>query len=86
MSLTTAFGISEEDIENVLLANAVKVANSGGKDFEAMAQEIYNEFDDEDFDRVAKAALDSGTEMDEQTDGAYAEIRLILVEQGVLKN
>lgn len=84
MSLRSAFEVTAEDIENVLRQNAVQVANSEGKPFDVMAEEIHGVWDDE-FDRVAKAALDSGVELDEQTDGAYGEIRSILVEQGILK-
>lgn len=84
--MSMAFGITEDDIESVLHANVLRVANSNGKNFAAMASEIYGEFDEADFDRVAQAALDSGVEMDEQTEAAYAEIAVILMERGILES
>lgn len=85
MSLSMAFGITEEDITTVLRQNAVQVANSNGVPFDIMGEQIFNDWTDLEFDRVAKAALDGGVEMDDQVEAAYAEIRDILVEQGVLK-
>lgn len=49
-----------------------------------MAEVLFSEFDVDEFDRIAKAALDSGTETDEQIDGAYKEIELILKARGIL--
>lgn len=85
MSLSMAFGITEEDITTVLRQNAVQVANSNGDPFDIMGEQIFNDWTDLEFDRVAKAALDGGVEMDDQVEAAYAEIRDILVEQGILK-
>ena len=85
MSLSMAFGITEEDITTVLRQNAVQVANSNGVPFDIMGEQIFNDWTDLEFDRVAKAALDGGVEMDDQVEAAYAEIRDILVEQGILK-
>lgn len=85
MSLSTAFGITEDDITTVLRQNAAQVANTNGQKFEVMAEQLHNDWTDVEFDRIADAALDGGLEMDEQTDAAHAEIRAILVEQGVLK-
>lgn len=85
MSLAMAFGITEEDITNVLRQNAAQVANSNGVPFDIMGEQIFNDWTDLEFDRVAKSALDGGVEMDDQVDAAYAEIRAILVEQGTLK-
>lgn len=86
MSLSNAFEVSEDDIETVLSQNAAQVANTSGRSFEQMAVEIHDGWlGGGELDRIAGAALDGGTEMDEQTDAAHAEIRSILVEQGVLK-
>lgn len=82
MSLSMAFGITEDDISTVLRANWAKVANTDGKDFEEMASDLIVEID---ADRVASAALDGGTEVDDQTDAAHEEIRKILIEDGVIK-
>ncbi|KVP39965.1 hypothetical protein [Burkholderia ubonensis] len=85
MNLSTAFGITEEDIANVLRQNAVHVANSNGMSFAAMSEQLYNDWTNVELARVAKAALNGGVEMDQQTTAAHGEIRAILVEQGVLK-
>lgn len=85
MSLSMAFGITEEDITTVLRQNAAQVAKSNGVPFDIMGEQIFNDWTDLEFDRVAKAALDGGVEMDDQVEAAYAEIRDILVEQGILK-
>lgn len=85
MSLSMAFGITEEDIATVLRQNAAQVANSNGVPFDIMGEQIFNDWTDLEFDRVAKAALDGGVEMDDQVEAAYAEIRDILIEQGILK-
>ena len=78
----TAFQISEEDIENVLHEYWARVSNSRGQSFEQMASELFNEID---HGRVEKAALDSGIDLDVQTNGALKEIKAILVEKGVLE-
>lgn len=86
MDISMAFGITEEDICTVLLKNVSQVANSDGKSFEDMADAIFNNWcGGVEFDRIAGAALDGGTEMNDQTEAAHAEIREILLEQGVLK-
>lgn len=76
-----AFGISQDDVEQVLRDNAPRLANPAGKSLEALAAEI---FDDIDAAAVERAALDGGTEMDEQTDAAHEEIARQLEEAGVL--
>lgn len=86
MTMGTAFGISEDDIETVLRQNATQVASSGGIPFEQMAEHIFSEWaGGVEHGRIEDAALNGGVDMDEQTDAAHAEIRAILVEQGVLK-
>lgn len=83
--MMAAFGISEVDIETVLQDNAAQVANTGGQSFELMSEKIYDDWTDVEHNRIADAALKGGAEMDDQTNAAHAEIRTILVEQGVLK-
>lgn len=85
MSLSMAFGISEDDLATVLEMHAAHVANTNGVPFSVMAEQLFNDWSSTEFDRVAAAALDGGVDMDDQTSAAYEEIRAILVEQGVLK-
>jgi hypothetical protein len=85
MNLTAAFGIAENDIETVLRNNAALVANTAGQSFEQMSEKIFDDWTDIEHNRIADAALDGGVDMDDQTNAAHAEIRTILVEQGVLK-
>lgn len=82
MTLTMAFGIDEQDIENVLQAHSLRVTNTRGLSFASMAAELLPDIDAE---RVAEAALEGGDELDEQTSAAYEEIHAILVEQGVIE-
>jgi len=77
-----AFQVTSEDIEGVLSAYSLRVADSKGKSFETMAAELIEEID---CGRVEKAALDSGETLDEQTQGAFDEIKAILTEMGVLE-
>ena len=78
----TAFQITNEDIENVLRNYSLRVTDTQGKSFETMAAELIGEIDCE---RIEKAALMSGSDLDEQTQGAYDEIKKILVELGILE-
>lgn len=82
MSCCMAFQVTEDDIENVLQDYALRVSDTQGKSFETMAAELLGEIDCE---RVEKAALKAGTELDEQTSAAYQEIKTILTEIGVLE-
>ena len=77
-----AFGITADDVENVLHSYALSVTNTSRKSFETMAAELIEEID---HGRVEKAALESGCDFEEQTQGAYDEIKAILVEIGVLE-
>lgn len=79
---STAYQITAEDIENVLRSYSLRVVDTQGKSFEAMAAELIDEIDCE---RVEKVALNSGCDIDDQTQGAYDEIHRILVEIGVLE-
>lgn len=61
--LLMAWETTVEDVENVLRQMGID---------EVSAEEIHDQLDVE---AVAKAALDAGVEMDDQTEGAYAEIK-----------
>jgi hypothetical protein len=61
--LLQAWETTVEDVENVL--------EQLGDDI-ALAPELHGELDHE---AIARAALDSGIELEEQTEGAYAEIK-----------
>ena len=80
--MCTAFEISPDDIESVLHSYSLRVANTQGQSFEAMAAELIDEIDR---DRVEKAALKGGVDLGDQTSAALAEIKDILVEMGVLE-
>lgn len=79
--MTMAFQVTEEDIENVLHDHSMHVADTQGKSFETMASELIHEINDA---RVEAAALAAGIDLEEQTRGAYDEIKTILVEIGTL--
>lgn len=82
MQNCTAFQITEEDIANVLHQHSMRVMNTRGESFETMASALIEEIDHA---RIEKAALASGCELDHQTQGAFDEIKNILVEIGVLE-
>lgn len=67
-ALLQAWETTVEDVENVLVQM--------GEDI-ALAPELHGNLDHE---TIARAALDSGVEMEEQTEGAYAEIKRQIVE------
>jgi len=77
----TAYEATVEDVENVLRSNSLAVANTNGKSFETMANELHGDLD---FDLIEQAAL-AGDDLDEQTDYANDEIARQLREMGVLK-
>jgi len=77
----TAYEATAEDVENVLRSNSLAVANTNGKSFEAMAEELHGDLD---FDLIEKAAL-AGDDLDEQTGYANDEIARQLREMGVLE-
>jgi hypothetical protein len=77
----TAYEATEEDVENVLRSNSLAVANTNGKSFESMANELHGKLD---FDLIEQAAL-AGDDLDEQTDYANDEIARQLREMGVLE-
>lgn len=78
--MSLAYQPTSEDVENVLRANSLAVANSNGKSFEAMAEEL---FDNLNFFLIEKSAL-RGNELDQQTAYANEEIARQLRESGVL--
>jgi len=87
MSSSTAFGISEIDIETVLRWYSPCVVNEEGRSFSQMAESIHDRWcDGPELDRIASAALDGGICVHIQTNAAHAEIRDILAEEGILKS
>ena len=80
--MNQAFGISEEDTATVLAQNAANIKDRNGRSVQDIADTI--QFSPDELDRIEQAALDSGVDMDVQTDGAYAEIKAILIENGIL--
>jgi len=79
-----AFEITSEDFENVLRQNALRVANSEGKPFGLMAEDLFEELQDR-LPELEAAALEGGDDLDAQTDAAYAAIAQMLEDQGVLE-
>lgn len=85
--MNTAFQITDEDICNVLRQNWSKVADTQGKSFATYAEQVFEDFSSEDFFAIEAAALAGGDDiLEEQLPAAYAEIRRILVRDGILKN
>ena len=76
-----SYTATEEDVENVLRSNALFVANTKGKTFESIANEV---FADLDFDLIDQAAL-GGDSVDEKTDLANDEIARQLRQMGILE-
>ena len=72
--MATAFGISVDDVENVLQKHGVTHATE---------DELINLLESLDVGRVEKAAL-AGDDMDEQTNYAMDDIALQLKENGFL--
>ena len=69
-------------VVEVLRAYSLRVANTNGKSFEAMAAEL---IDDIDMGRVERAARERGPGDEDQARGAFDEVRSILVELQVLE-
>ena len=76
-----AYEVTEEDVENVLRSNSLAVANTNGKSFESIANEVFPQLD---FQLIEEAAL-AGDELDEQTDYANDEIARQLRQIGILE-
>lgn len=81
MNRNQAFEINEEDVENVLRNHSLAVANSQGKSFESMSNEIFSSLD---MTKIANAAL-YGDDINTQTEYAYQEIADQLRQLGVLE-
>jgi hypothetical protein len=77
-----AFGISEEDVANVLRKNSARLTNVAGQSLDEMAGALLADIDGA---AVERAALKGGVELEEQTEAAYEEIARQLVRQGVLE-
>lgn len=82
-SLAFAFEITEDDIENVLrtehhrlLGRAISTPPL------VLAEELITEID---ADRIADQALQAGTDLDDQTEAAYAAIADQLVALDILR-
>lgn len=80
--MNTAFQITEDDIAMVLRRESLRVADTQGRSFDDMASDLLTEIDG---DRIERAALKSGNDLEDQTTGAHDEIKIILEEMGVLK-
>ncbi len=79
--MACAFEVTPGDIENVLRNNKEILRTTNGMPLDAFAELLMDEID---HDRIERAALDSGDDLDVQTEGAYSEIKEILIEDGVL--
>lgn len=77
----TTFEFTHNDVESVLHSYTHRIINARGLSIDSLATELFGELD---ASRVENAALAS-TEFDEQVNGAYEEIKDILVEVGVLE-
>lgn len=77
----SAYEATEEDVQNVLSSNALHVANTNGKSFESIANEVFGELD---FYLIEEAAL-FGDGLDEQINYANDEIARQLRAKGILE-
>lgn len=77
-----AFEIVAEDIQNVLEAYSLRVTDTNGMSFEQMSEDLITRID---LERVERAGIEGGSNLEEQTIAAYKEIHKILVEMGVLE-
>lgn len=78
----TAFGISEDDVHNVLQNHHDRLTAATGADLESLARDLFNDLD---HGAVERAALRGGTELDQQTEAAYEEVETQLIEFEVLR-
>lgn len=78
----TGFQVTEIDIMQVLDEHNLLIVNKRKQSSEESACELILEIDHQ---RIQKAALNSGNDLDTQTAGAQDEIKKILVEKGVLE-
>lgn len=82
MNVITAFEMTSQDVENVLRDYAMRINDMRGMSFHDLAEDLMKDIDAQ---RVAKAALRGGDDLDEQAIAAMDEIKKILVEIGVLE-
>lgn len=78
----SAFEITPDDVESVLHSHTHRIINARGLSIDALAADVFTDLDTA---RVEQAALSNSTNFDEQVSGAYGEIKVILVELGVLE-
>ena len=76
-----AYQATEEDVENVLREHCLQVANTSGKSFESISNEVFGNLDS---NLIEKAAL-HGDDLSQQTRYANEEIARQLREIGVLE-
>jgi len=85
--MNTAFEITIEDIESLLqhehYMDGFHLSTFYSLRGEKVFDEIFQDLNKEDFDRIEKSAL-YGDDMDSQTDYAYQEIIEILAEKEIL--
>lgn len=79
-----AFEITEEDIENVLREEWARFEARDGESFEIVAERVLAGLTEEELARIERAALDAGTDLEDQVDGAYRQIEAILEREGWL--
>lgn len=79
--LSYAFQVTDQDVAAVLEAYRLRLLEPDGRTFQAIAEELLLELDVE---VIAKAALDAGDDMNDQTVAAHAAIHEQLVSLGVL--
>lgn len=84
MPLQMAFGITVDDVRQVLLSYESKLANRNGRSIDAMAAVIYHGLDEEEMDDIALAAMDSFIDGKPESEGAHRALRKLLMKRGVL--
>ena len=84
MPLQMAFGITVRDVRAVLAKYSDKIVRTAEMSDEALAASIYYSFSEEEMDDIALAAMDAFLDDKPEVDGAYREIRKLLIRRGVL--
>lgn len=82
MSMHIAFGISEEDVEAVLEANAARIVSAVGRTLEDLS---WTYFPSLDLGLVERCALAHDVDMEAQTEAAHVEIARQLETLGALR-
>lgn len=85
--MSFGYEVTDEDVLTVLTNNLHKLqANPYNQSLRTMAEAAFEEMVGMGIvDTISTAAMDAGTELEVQTEAAYAEIRKFLVEEGLLK-